>query len=238
VFRDRSRPNAPLAERGPNLERYREHPRPDDGGSRLTAFPPSSSDHPETWKFGYPIYHAETRAQWRAWLGANHDAARGVWLCSWRAPSGKPRCPYPEVVEEAICFGWIDSTVNPLDEHRGLQLLTPRRPKSAWTRLNRQRAADMECAGLMTDAGRQVVEIARGNGWWTIADPVEDLVEPDNLATALNANAAARSAWDGFPPSARKMMLWWVISATKDDTKAIRIATIVAKATTGERAQG
>jgi len=190
------------------------------------------------WKFGYPIYHAETRAQWRSWLDANHDDAPGVWLCSWRAPTGKPTCPYPEAVEEAICFGWIDSTVNVLDEDRGLQLLTPRKAKSTWTRLNRQRVADMEAAGLMTDAGRRAVEVARRNGWWTILDPVEDLVEPDDLATALNANAAARFAWDGFPPSARKAMLWWVISAVKDDTRARRIATVVAKAESGERAQG
>ena len=142
------------------------------------------------------------------------------------------------MVEQAICFGWIDSTVNILDDDRGLQLLTPRRPKSAWTRLNRQRAADMEAAGLMATAGRRAVEVARGNGWWTIADPVEDLIEPDDLAVALQANAAARIAWDGFPPSARKMMLWSVISATKADTRARRIATIVAKASIGERAQG
>jgi uncharacterized protein YdeI (YjbR/CyaY-like superfamily) len=204
----------------------------------MVSTPQSSSDHPATWKFGYPIYHAETRAQWRAWLEQHHGSAPGVWLCSWRAPSGKPRCPYPEVVEQAICFGWIDSTVNVLDDDRGLQLLTPRRPKSAWTRLNRRRAAAMEAAGLMADAGRRVVDVAKGNGWWTIADPVEDLVEPHDLALALTANAAARIAWDGFPPSARKMMLWSVISATKADTRARRIATIVAKAAVGARAQG
>ena len=200
--------------------------------------PSSSSDHPATWKFGYPIYHAETRTQWRSWLEANHDATPGVWLCSWRAASGRSRCPYPEVVEQAICFGWIDSTVNILDDDRGLQLLTPRRPRSAWTRLNRQRVADMEAAGLMAAAGRRAVEVARGNGWWTIYDPVEDLVEPDALAIALDANATARRAWDGFPASARKMMLWWIISATKQDTRARRVAAIVAKAAIGERAQG
>jgi uncharacterized protein YdeI (YjbR/CyaY-like superfamily) len=204
----------------------------------MASVPPSSSDHPQTWKFGYPIYHAETRAQWRTWLETNHATAPGVWLCSWRSAAAKPRCPYPEVVEEAICFGWIDSTVNTFDEDRGLQLLTRRRPRSAWTRLNRQRVADMEAAGLMTDAGRRSVDVARGNGWWTIYDPVEDLVEPDNLATALDANAAARTAWDGFPPSTRKQMLWWVISAARDDTRAQRVATIVAKAAIGERAQG
>ena len=204
----------------------------------MASAPASSSDHPATWRFDYPIYHAETRAQWRAWLEANHDSAPGVWLCSWKAATGRPACPYPEVVEEAICFGWIDSTVTSLDDDRALQLITPRKPKSTWSRSNRQRVADMEAGGLMTDAGRRAVEIARENGWWTILDPVEDLVEPDDLAVALDANSPARTTWDGFPPSARKAMLWWVISARREDTRARRIETIVDQAARGERAQG
>jgi uncharacterized protein YdeI (YjbR/CyaY-like superfamily) len=197
----------------------------------------SCSSHPATGTFGFPIHHVETRAQWRAWLEAHHHDTRGVWLCSWRSSTGRPRCPYPEAVEEAICFGWIDSTAATLDDDRGLQLMTPRRPKSPWTRLNRQRAADMEAAGLMVDAGRRSIEIAQGNGWWTISDPVEDLIEPDLLATALDADPAARASWDGFPPSARKQMLWWVISAAKAETKQRRVDEIVAKAAIGERAR-
>ena len=112
------------------------------------------SDHRETWKFDYPIFHAETREQWRAWLTENAATTRGVWLCSWRTSTDRPRCPYPEAVEEAICFGWIDSTTTILDDDRGLQLYTPRKGKSAWTRLNRERAADMEARGLMADGGR------------------------------------------------------------------------------------
>jgi uncharacterized protein YdeI (YjbR/CyaY-like superfamily) len=204
----------------------------------MAVEPPSSSKHPARWKFGYPIYHAESRAQWRAWLAGNHDSVRGVWLCSWRAPTGQPVCPYPDAVEEAICFGWIDSTVNVLDEHRTLQLMTARKPRSSWTRLNRQRAADVEAAGLMTDAGRRAVEVAQQNGWWTISDPVEDLVEPGDLADALDANAVARVHWNEFPPSARKAMLWWVVSAAKDETRARRVDTIVEKAAQRERAQG
>jgi uncharacterized protein YdeI (YjbR/CyaY-like superfamily) len=199
--------------------------------------PPSASDHPADWKFGLPIYHAESRAQWRAWLAAGHDRERGVWLCSWR-DGRRPRCPYPDAVEEAICFGWIDSTVNTLDDDRGLQLMTPRKAKSTCTRLNRQRAADMEAAGLMTDAGRRSIATARSNGWWTIYDPVEDLVEPDDLAAALDATPPARAAWDAFPAGARKQMLWWVISAGRPGTRAARIASIVDSAVRGQRAKG
>ncbi len=115
---------------------------------------PPASVHPQTWKFDYPIIHAETREQWRTWLTDNHTSGRGVWLCSWRTTTSRPRCPYPQAVEEAICFGWIDSTNTVFDEERNLQLFTPRRRKSSWTRLNRERAADMEARGLMTAAGR------------------------------------------------------------------------------------
>jgi uncharacterized protein YdeI (YjbR/CyaY-like superfamily) len=90
----------------------------------------------------------------------------------------------------------------------------------------------------MTDAGRRAVEVAKTNGWWTILDPVEDLREPDDLAAALNVKPTAREHWDGFPPSARKAMLWWVISATREDTRARRVAAIVEKASHGVRAQG
>ncbi|OZC91731.1 hypothetical protein CH254_04435 [Rhodococcus sp. 06-412-2C] len=198
----------------------------------------SASDHPATWKFDYPIFHVESRAQWRTWLAHNHTSTRGMWLCSWRNTTDRPRCPYPDAVEEAICFGWIDSTGSNLDDERSLQLFTPRRPKSPWTRLNRQRAADMEDRGLMTEAGRRAIAAAKSNGWWTIADQVEDLQEPLELTTALDRNPSARSTWDGFPPSARKQMLWWIVSAARDDTRAGRITQVVAEAAAGRRARG
>jgi uncharacterized protein YdeI (YjbR/CyaY-like superfamily) len=96
----------------------------------------------------------------------------------------------------------------------------------------------MEARGLMTDAGRRAIEVAKANGWWTILDPVEDLVEPDDLRRALDADPAARANWDRFPPGARKQMLWWVVSAARPDTRARRIHTIAAAAADGRRARG
>ena len=116
--------------------------------------------------------------------------------------------------------------------------MTPRKPKSGWTRRNRERVAALESQGRMTDAGWRAVRTAQANGWWTIYDAVEDLIEPEDLAQALAASSDARSAWDGFPPSARKQMLWWVVSAGRPDTRANRIATIVAEAEQGRRAAG
>ena len=206
--------------------------------SKTVSVPATASDHPATWKFDFPIYHPSDLAAWRAWLATNCEAVRGVWVASWRKGSGRDPVPYSDLVEEAICFGWIDSTVNILDEARGLQLMTPRKPKSGWTRLNRQRVAALEAQGRMTDAGRRAVEVAKANGSWTIYDAVEDLSEPADLAGALDACPAARTAWDKFPPSVRKQMLWWVISSARPETRASRIAKIVSEAAAARRARG
>jgi uncharacterized protein YdeI (YjbR/CyaY-like superfamily) len=204
----------------------------------VTNDPRSASDHPATWKFDFPIFHPGDLAAWRAWLEHHHDTERGVWVASWKKAAGRDAVPYEQLVEEAICFGWIDSTVNTLDDDRGLQLMTPRKAKSGWTRLNRRRVAALEADGRMTDAGRAAVTAAQANGWWLLYDSVEDLLEPPDLAEALDASPAARTTWDGFPPSARKQMLWWVITAAKPETRATRVAKVVSEAEHGRRAAG
>lgn len=204
----------------------------------MPSVPTTASNHPPTWKFDFAVYHPPDLAAWRAWLTANHDRARGVWVVSWKRASQREPVPYEQLVEEALCFGWIDSTVNTLDDDRGMQLMTPRKPKSSWTRLNRRRVAELEEQGRMTDAGRRAVAVAQDNGWWTLADSVEDLIEPDDLAGALDAEPAARASWDGFPPTARKQMLWWLITAAKPETRTRRISAIVSQAAEGQRAQG
>ena len=198
--------------------------------------PTTSSDHLPTWKFDFPIFHPRDVASWRSWLEHHHRGARGVWAATWRRSTGRETVPYEVLVEEAICFGWIDSTINTLDDERSLQLVTPRRPKSSWTRLNRRRVELLEEQGRMTDAGRASVEVAKANGWWLLYDSVEDLVEPPGLAAALDASPAARTAWDAIPPSARKQLLWSVVSAAKPETAAARIAKIVDDAEHGRRA--
>jgi uncharacterized protein YdeI (YjbR/CyaY-like superfamily) len=190
--------------------------------------PPTASEHPTTWKFDFPVYHPVDLGAWRAWLAVHHATARGCWVASWRKASGRAAVPYPDLVEEALCWGWIDSTANTLDDDRGLQMMTPRKPKSTWTRLNRRRVAEMEAQGRMTDAGRRIIEIAQANGWWTILDPVEDLIVPDDLAAALDADPDARAAWERTSPSMRKQFLFQIVSAAGADTRARRITKIVA----------
>jgi uncharacterized protein YdeI (YjbR/CyaY-like superfamily) len=193
----------------------------------------SASDHPATGTYDFPLFHPSSRAAWRAWLEAHHATERGAWVVSWRRQSGREPVPYEHLVLESLCFGWIDATRKVLDDDRGILLMTPRKPRSGWTRLNRRRVADLDAQGLMTDSGRRAIEVAKANGWWSLMDDVEDLVEPDDLATALDATPAARHHWDGFAASLRKQMLWWLITAAKPDTRARRIAAIVAEAAEG-----
>ena len=204
----------------------------------MADVPVTASDHPATWRFDYEIFHAETMTDLHAWLVARHDAVRGMWFCSWKPVTGRPSVPYVELVEELLCWGWIDATVMSLDDDRRLQLCTPRRARSTWTRLNRSRVERMDAAGRMQPAGRRAVEVAKGNGWWTILDPVEDLVVPDDLGDALDAVPAAARFFADLPPSARKAMLWWVYSAVRDETRARRVERIVRDAAAGRRALG
>ena len=204
----------------------------------MARVPASASEHPPTWTFGYPVYHPATREVWRVWLEAHQDDTPGVWVVTWRSSTGRNAVSYDAIVEEALCVGWVDSTVNLLDDERGLQLITPRKPRSSWAGTNKARVARLEAEGRMRPRGREAIEVAKANGWWHILDDVEALIEPDDLAGALDAVPAARQAWDGFPPSARKQMLFWVVSAVREDTRRRRIDTVVERAARGERARG
>jgi uncharacterized protein YdeI (YjbR/CyaY-like superfamily) len=204
----------------------------------VSSVPATASEHPATWKFDYPVYHPADRAAWRAWLEANQDQAPGVWVVTWRSATGRDRVSYDAIVEEALCVGWVDATVNILDEERGLQLVTPRRPRSTWASTNKARVARLEAEGRIGPRGRRAIEVAKANGWWDLLDDVEALVEPADLSAALAADAAARDAWDGFPPSARKQMLFWIASAVKDETRRRRIEAVAERAALGERARG
>ena len=180
--------------------------------------------------------HLETRAEWRAWLAEHHATARGVQLVSWRSGTGRPAVGYDEAVCEALCFGWVDSTNRRLDDERGMQYFAPRKPRSGWARTNKVRVERLRAEGLMTEAGERAIEVAVANGSWTLLDDVEDGLEPDDLRAALDARVEARSHWDAFPPSARKVMLQWVAQARTSGTRTKRLAAVVDGAAAGVRA--
>ena len=173
---------------------------------------------------GRPMLLVETREEWRAWLERNHGTSPGVWLVSWKKASGKPYVPYGDTVDEALCFGWIDSRVNTLDDERAMRLFTRRNPKSPWSRVNKEKAARLMQQARMTEAGASMIAAAQSNGAWTMYDEIEDLVIPPDLASALAANQTAQTHFDNFSPPSRKNILWWIKSARKPDTRAARIA--------------
>lgn len=177
------------------------------------------------------------RAAWRAWLEVNHTRNAGVWLVSFKKATGKPRVPYEDAVEEALCFGWIDSLVRTLDAERAMQLFSPRKPRSPWSRPNKLRVERLVASGLMREAGLAKIEQARRDGSWEVYAVAESLEEPADLLAAFAAGPlGARSNWDAFSPSSRRAILWWVHSARRPETRAQRIARVVSEAARNRRA--
>jgi uncharacterized protein YdeI (YjbR/CyaY-like superfamily) len=175
----------------------------------------------------YEQFYAADRKAWRAWLRENHRKRKGVWLIFFKKASGQPRVPYDEAVEEALCFGWIDSVTNPLDEQRFMQLFTPRKPNSGWSRKNKERVAKLIARRKLAAAGRAAIEIAQKNGSWSKLDAVEALTLPPDLKRALSARKVALKNFEAFAPSLRKNLLHWIISTKRPALRAERIAQVV-----------
>lgn len=178
----------------------------------------------------------ESRAQWRAWLAEHHASAPGAWVVTFKKRSGGPHVAYDDLVEEALCFGWVDSKGRTLDDERTQLLMAPRRPGSGWSRPNKQRVARLLAAGLMAPAGLAAVERAKADGSWTALDAVEDLLVPPDLAAAFAAHPPAAEQWDAFPRSARRGILEWIVSAKRPETRARRVEETARLAARGERA--
>lgn len=175
--------------------------------------------------------HATTAAEWRSWLAGNHDSAAEVWLIIRHEGSGAPSLRYAEAIEHALCFGWIDGLHRKHDATSSRLRFSPRRPASTWSERNRERATRMIEAGLMTEPGQALVDLAKRTGTWHRADRV-----PDDLRAALDANPAARDHFAAFPPSATRLVLEWVVTAKRPATRARRIAETVTLAAHNLRA--
>jgi len=182
----------------------------------------------------YERVSIDGRPAWRRWLASHHAESPGIWLVSWKKPTGKPRMTYDEVVEEALCFGWVDSLPRSLDDERTMLLITPRTPGSGWSAINKGRVERLVAAGLMAPAGMAVVEAAEADGSWSALDASEALEEPDDLADALAGDRAARDGFDAFTASVKKPLLAWVTSAKRPETRARRVAAIVEGAARGQ----
>jgi len=175
------------------------------------------------------------RGEWRTWLTRNGDSATSVWLAIGKKGNTVTTLNYEQAVEEALCFGWIDSTVRKLDDARYKQLFSRRKPGSTWSRINKERVARLEAEGKIAPAGLAAVELAKQNGSWNMLDQVESLIVPDDLARALASNPTALENFEAFAPSARKMFLYWIANVKRPEKRAERIAETVRRAAEGRR---
>ena len=164
-----------------------------------------------------------TREEWRAWLVEHHASESEIWLVYHKQASGKPRIPYEDAVEEALCFGWIDSIVRRLDEHRFAQKFTPRSAKSQWSDLNRARFAKVVKEGRMTPAG--LARSPSSPGANARERPrVPATVAPGYLVRALTRHPAARTYFESLAPSHRRAYSMWIETAKKEETRQRRLA--------------
>lgn len=188
-----------------------------------------------------PQFQPVDRADWRHWLAANHAQSTGVWLVTWKqaglaADRTRVAITYDDGVEEALCFGWVDSLGRGLDDQRTMLLYTPRKPKSAWSAPNKRRVAALLEAGLMAPAGLSMVTLAKETGTWEALDAVEALEIPEDLGIALDALPPARANFEVFPKSVKRGILDWIRQAKRPETRAERVRSTATLAERNERA--
>ncbi len=179
--------------------------------SDTTAIPPENSFQPEI------------RAAWRSWLEAHHTRDAGVWLILVKKGVGLPRIDVSEAVEEALCFGWIDSKPAKLDAQRSMLWFSPRKKKSGWSDVNKKRIERMIAAGLMTPAGLAKIEAAKADSSWEKLDAISALVVPADLTEALAAYTGAADYFEAFPASAKRGILEWISNAKRPETRKQRV---------------
>jgi len=180
-----------------------------------------------------PLLELPDRDALRAWLEANHATSPAVRLAIGKRGNSVTALTYEDAVEEGLCFGWIDSTTRRLDADRHTVLFSRRKPHGTWSRSNKERVERLLVQGLMTAAGLAVVEAAKADGSWTSLDDVEALVVPGDLAAALSADPAAAAGWDAARASQRKIALYRIASAKRQETRSRRVSEVVRAAAEG-----
>jgi uncharacterized protein YdeI (YjbR/CyaY-like superfamily) len=168
--------------------------------------------------------HVTNREDWRAWLKENHDKEQEAWLIFYKKHTGKPVIPYDDAVEEALCFGWIDSIIKRMDDEKFSRKFTPRKPGSKWSELNKKRVKKMIQRGRMTEAGLALINAAKKSGKWEqdISHP-KDFPIPPGVIKAISAN---KKAWENFnklAPSYKKQYVGWITTAKKEETRQRRL---------------
>jgi uncharacterized protein YdeI (YjbR/CyaY-like superfamily) len=181
------------------------------------------------------ILYDMDRAKWRRWLERNHEQKEAVWLVLVKKGAKRKGVTYVEAVEEALCFGWIDSNPNRLDDERFKIHMSPRKPNSVWARSNKERVRGLIEQGLMTPAGMKKIEAAKSNGSWDIIEEVDALQVPKELEKVFQSHPPAKENFESFIPSYRKQAIYWVLSAKRSETKAKRAEEIARAAARKEK---
>jgi uncharacterized protein YdeI (YjbR/CyaY-like superfamily) len=177
-----------------------------------------------------------SRDQWRSWLVEHHYQKESVWVVAYRKAGGDRYVLYEAIAEEALCFGWIDGTRYKHDDLRYRILVTPRKRGSGWSRINKERVDRLIATGQMTSAGLAVIERARTDGTWSQYDDVDALIVPTDLAETLASYPHAEENFASFPPSSRRLILFWIADAKRPETRAKRIEETARLADANERA--
>ena len=167
--------------------------------------------------------HPLSREEWRAWLAEHYTQKEGVWFIGFKKATGKARIEYNDQVEEALCFGWVDSKTNKLDDERSMLWFAPRKAGSWWSKPNKERVERLIAQGLMTESGLAKIEAAKIDGSWTALDAIEALEVPEDLAGALSTFPHAEEYFDAFPRSVKRGILEWIAHAKRPETRAKRI---------------
>lgn len=173
------------------------------------------------------IFYPASRTAWRVWLQENHLSKQSVWLLCYNKASKKPTVSWADAVEEALCFGWIDSKKMKIDEETAHQFFSKRKAKSTWSKINKEKVIKLVEQGLMTTAGLEVMEIAKQNGSWTLLDDVEALIIPKDLEAGLQSSENAMAYFLSLSKSVKKAILQWLVLAKRPETRQNRINEIV-----------
>jgi uncharacterized protein YdeI (YjbR/CyaY-like superfamily) len=168
-----------------------------------------------------------SKKRWREWLQKNHQSAQSIWLVFYKVSSGKATLSWSEAVDEALCFGWIDSLKKTLDEERYVQFFSKRNPKSTWSKINKGKVQQLISEGLMTSAGQRCIDIAKQNGSWVFLDQVEALIMPADLEEAFATKPGSKAYYLTLSKSSKKIILYWIVSAKRSETRQKRVAETV-----------
>lgn len=176
---------------------------------------------------GIPAFYASTNAEWRNWLAENGSSEKAVCLILYHKKSKTPCIDYKESIEQALCFGWIDSKANKRDEESSYLQFTPRKAKSNWSKVNRERVERMLEQGLMTPAGQAMIDLAKANGCWEGLADAQNTIIPWDLQKLFDKNTEAFENFQKFSPSSKRMILEWITKAKKEETREKRIVQTV-----------